>query len=373
MREVDLNATGSGPEALRMALNEIGRQLAAAGGAPAHLVAMAWSTDDPPAFDPKAKANELACRESFTGFRPPVSVVRGASRLSIAAKAIIPPPPGDATVWRGMNMGKLAQEYSPRSQVPSMQGVFDGWRAGGAAFRARHAPRELAYGPSEWETLDLFMPDGAANPPLFVFIHGGYWQAADKHDHSQFAAGMLKHGFAVAMPNYSLAPIKPLAGIVAEVQAAIAYLWREAGALGFDRNRINISGHSAGGHLAASMAATDWTKLGLPADTIKSAQLLSGLFDLAPHRLLPMGKLLGLNSDADVASLSPANRKPPGHVTLHVAVGEQESAEFKRQSDEIAASWGAPPSRIVPGRQHFDLIEELIDGELLDAMLKIAR
>lgn len=372
MKELEFVASGTGPEALRQALGGIGQQLAAAGGAPMNLTAMTWTTDDPAAFDPVSKAVQLACRESFAGFCPPVRVVQGTGKLTILAKAVLGPPPDAAPIWRGMNMSMLAQEYSPRNQVPSMQGMFDGWRAGGAAFRNRHAPVEFAYGPSEWERLDLFMPSGATNPPLFIFIHGGYWQAADKHDHSQFAAGMLRHGYAVAMPNYSLAPIKPLAGIVAEVQASIAYLWREAGRLGFDRDRITISGHSAGGHLSAMMATTDWTQHGLPVDTIKGAQLLSGLFDLTPHGLLPMGRLLSLDNNVSIAEMSPAGRKPPVHVKLHVAVGEKESAEFKRQSEEIAISWGAPPSRVVPGRHHFDLIDELIDGELLEAMLKLA-
>ena len=372
MKAIEFTASGTGPEAMRQALGGIAQQLAAAGGAPMNLTAMTWTTDDPDAFDPASKAVQLACRESFAGFCPQVLVVRGTEKLVIQAKAVFGPPPDAVPVWRGMNMAVLAQEYSPRNQVPSMQGVFDGWRAGGAAFRARHAPVEFAYGRSEWERLDLFMPSGATNPPLFIFIHGGYWQAADKHDHSQFAAGMLRHGYAVAMPNYSLAPIKPLFGIVAEVQASIAFLWRAAGQLGFDRDHITISGHSAGGHLSAMMATTDWTQHGLPVDTIKGAQLLSGLFDLTPHGLLPMGRLLGLDNKETIAAMSPAGRKPPDHVKLHVAVGEKESAEFRRQSKDVAISWGAPPSRVVPGRQHFDLIDELIDGELLEAMLKLA-
>jgi hypothetical protein len=49
-----------------------------------------------------------------------------------------------------------------------------------------------------------------------------------------------------------------------------------------------------------------------------------------------------------------------------------ESSEFKRQSRDLAEAWSAPAPLIVPGRNHFDLLDSLIDGDLLNLALATA-
>ncbi|ALA20530.1 hypothetical protein AL346_20715 (plasmid) [Chelatococcus sp. CO-6] len=262
-------------------------------------------------------------------------------------------------------MPELARQYSPRLQT-DMEALFRQWSRDGEAFRAHHRGLDLAYGPGVYERLDLYRPQGARRAPLWVFLHGGYWQASDKAQHAQFARGMLDAGYAVAMPNYGLAPDTPLRVIVAQVGAALRFLAREADSLGIDAARIHLAGHSAGGHLAA-MAALD------PRDPpVRSALLLSGLFDLTPLGLLPLGRLLGLDDAALAARLSPLGHPPPRGLRIGVAVGEKESDEFKRQSRVIAEAWGAPAPLIAADRHHFSLLEDLNGGALLDLALATA-
>ena len=67
------------------------------------------------------------------------------------------------------------------------------------------------------------------------------------------------------------------------------------------RTRIVVAGHSAGGHLAAMMLATDWPGVepGLPADLVKGALSLSGVFELEPLRHAPfLAPDLGLDAAA---------------------------------------------------------------------------
>ncbi|MCA0450574.1 MAG: alpha/beta hydrolase, partial [Proteobacteria bacterium] len=89
--------------------------------------------------------------------------------------------------------------------------------------------------------------------PLFVFIHGGYWQRNEKAMFTAVAEGPLAHGFDVALIGYTLAPEASLTMIVEECRTAIRALCTIAPNLGVPAQRIIVGGWSAGGHLAARM------------------------------------------------------------------------------------------------------------------------
>ena len=172
-----------------------GPALAAAGGAPFHMIAMSWSTPDPAAFDPSRHDLDLTYREVFGGFRPPIAVERSPSGpFVIRARAQIPQSSSAEPVWHGLSGAELARDYSPRGQVADMSALFARWTADGAVFRRGRRDLDIAYGSSAFETLDVYRPDRAVTVPSWVFIHGGYWQASDKDQHAQFAAGMLERG-----------------------------------------------------------------------------------------------------------------------------------------------------------------------------------
>lgn len=349
------------PAALRLALGEAARAMFDVGAGPADVLAMRWSARVPAMIHPAQVHVDLLVREIFGGMQPVISVRAGdhdGVRIEMSMRA--PQPPDPRPVWNGFSAAELARAYSTRATVPNMAGIFEGWRSNGAAFRARNLAAELVYGRLPAQTIDLYLPRRTTGPvPLWIFIHGGYWQAIDKADNAQFAAGMLGAGYAVAMPNYTLAPAASLDDIVREMQAAVAFLAAEAAALGCDPAAIHIAGHSAGGHLAAMIAA-------LPeASLVRSCLALSGLFDLLPLSRLPMGGMLRFDDDATVARLSPDRLRPHDHIRVGVAVGGLESREFQRQSSAFAARWGNAPCHIIAGRHHFDLLDGLNGGDLL--------
>jgi arylformamidase len=363
-REIDVAATSSAREpetALPEALSRLARELAAAGAAPFHMTAMIWTAPDPPAFHPRRHSIDRLYRETFGGFRPPIRLVPGEpDTLTIRARAIVPPAREQPEpVWRGLTLPELARQYSPRNQVPDMQALFRRWSAEGAAYRSTHGGLDVAYGPSAYETLDYYRPADTTRPPLWVFIHGGYWQASDKDQHAQFTAGMVQSGYAVANLNYGLCPDVALEQIVRQIRNALLFLAGEADSFGFDPTRIHLAGHSAGGHLAA-MAATDET-----APAVRSVLLLSGLFDLTPLSLLPVARLLGIPDRNAAEKLSPIRRRPRPGVRLGVAVGGLESEEFKWQSAAIVQGWRTDALE-VSGANHFSLLDRLNNGTLLD-------
>src|SRR5699024_1570338 len=118
---------------------------------------------------------------------------------------------------------------------------------------------DISYGPDATSTLDLFVPKDVKSPPLLIFIHGGYWRALDKHNFSFIADEYVARGIAVAMPNYALAPSATVSEIVEQVRDAVVWLKNNGTAWGYDASRIVISGHSAGGHMAAKIACKEFT------------------------------------------------------------------------------------------------------------------
>lgn len=345
--------------AIREALAQIFAQMGPAGLAPQFMTAASFETDRPQALHPSRMEVDLAWREAFGGFRPPLEITPSQRRGLVARIAFRRGPAPDPAI------SALAGEYSPRRQT-DMTALFGKWSEDGAAFRAGHDGLDLAYGPGPFERLDLYRPPGARPAPLWVFIHGGYWQASDKAQHAQFAEGMLKAGYAVAMPDYGLAPDTPLETAVAQAVAALQFLDREARALGLEASPPHLCGHSAGAHLAA-MAAT---QPGAP--KVASLLLLSGLFDLVPLGALPLGRLLGLDDGDRAAALSPVLRPAPD-CPVALAYGGKESAAFAGQSSRMAQAWAAPAPMVDPDAHHFSLLEPLRSGgALLDLALSLA-
>jgi len=248
-------------------------------------------------------------------------------------------------------------EYNNRARVPENPALMAGWAKDAAIYRERHAPQSIAYGPGARNTIDLF--HGNDNGPIVVFIHGGYWQALDGSSFSHCARGLNTHGIAVAVPSYDLCPHVTVDTIIEQMRAAT----RELARLG---RPLVLSGHSAGGHLAACLLATDWPALGpsLPKRLVIAAYAISGLFDLAPLVETSINKALRLDQ-ASARAASPLFWKPPEGGILDAVVGSDESAEYFRQSRSIVEFWGkagiATRFGTVPDANHFTAIAPLAD------------
>jgi arylformamidase len=250
-------------------------------------------------------------------------------------------------------------EYNNRARVPENPALIAGWARDAKAYREVHQGQwhALSYGPGARHTIDLFSGDGVG--PIVVFIHGGYWQALDGSSFSHMARGLNAHGVDVAIPSYDLCPQVSVDEIIQQMRNASRQLAR----LG---RPLVVSGHSAGGHLAACMLATDWHAIdtALPHAPVIAAYAISGLFDLCPLVKTSINNALKLD-DATAKAASPLFWKPPVEGSLDAVVGANESAEYFRQSRTIVDAWATAgvTTRFatVPDANHFTAIAPLAD------------
>jgi arylformamidase len=231
-------------------------------------------------------------------------------------------------------------EYNARAQVPEHPRIFARWTEEAARYRSA-TPCELclAFGDTPRQAMDIFLPGARA---MAMFIHGGWWRTLDRAMFSHMARGLNAHGIAVAVVGYDLCPAVSIGDIVEQVRRACAFLDR----------RVVVVGHSAGGHLAAAMAAT--------VKNVAAGYAISGVFDLDP--------LVGLSMNADwkldarsARALSPHRWAKPD-VVFDAVVGELESNEFRRQSRALAVAWGARYEEVT-GTNHFTVLDPLADPQ----------
>jgi len=260
-------------------------------------------------------------------------------------------------------------EYNNRARVPENPAIMAGWARDAAAYRETNRAhwRVIPYGAGERHRIDFFT--GGGDGPIVVFIHGGYWQALDGSSFSHLAFGLNAHGIDVAIPSYDLCPAVSIDNIIGEMRSAS----RELARLG---RPLVVSGHSAGGHLAACMLATDWRALdpALPEGLVSAAYAISGLFDLCPLVSTSINNALKLD-DVSARALSPLFWKPPARGTIDAVVGGNESDEYHRQGHVIVDTWGAAglTTRFdtIEGANHFTAIAPLTDpGSPMVARLK---
>lgn len=272
------------------------------------------------------------------------------------------------TVYRGFDQEALDREYRARATVSEAE--FDRAVARYAADSARARARlncrlDAAYGAHPDEVVDVFPAGEGA--PVFFYIHGGYWRMLSHKDSAFMAETFVGLGAAVVAVNYSLAPAADLDAIVGQCRAALAWVRREAASFGADPERIFVAGSSAGGHLTGAMIAGGWHEaLGAPPDVVKGACALSGLFDLEPVRLAEPNQWIGLDPESARRN-SPIHHLPDRGCPLVVSYGGNETAEFKRQTEDFARAWraaGFPCTPVdMPECNHFDIVFDFQNPE----------
>lgn len=251
----------------------------------------------------------------------------------------------------------IEREYDNRALVPEHPAFFERWtRDSEFVRRTLPARLDLAYGPDVRHRVDLFPARDARG--TLVFVHGGYWRSLDKDMFSWLASPWVAAGLNVAMPRYRLVPAVRIDDVVDDVIAAVNWLFREAPAQGVAMERVVLAGHSAGGHLVAALFAAPRDKLAFPVDRILGGVAMSGVYEFEPLRHFRFNEDFRLGpGDPPRLDLAERSRSIPAPLVL--AVGADESSEFRRQTQILARAW-SPQVRAfltLPGVNHFSIVD----------------
>jgi arylformamidase len=247
---------------------------------------------------------------------------------------------------------------------PDWDAAIARYRAATVAARAELAPGTTRYGARPREALDIYAPGGARGAPVMVFIPGGEGWRLSRNEGGFAAPAFVAAGTVFVALDVTPLPDVSLAEQLNQARRALKWLHAHIAAHGGNPARLNLCGHGSGAHVAAMLAGTRWHDCGLPGDLIKSAVLVSGLYDLEPLQRDAPQDWLALDRVAALR-LSPIRCPPPPTCRVLVAHAARESAALARQSDAYAlalrATGGTVETMVVPGEDHCTAIETLAD------------
>jgi arylformamidase len=305
----------------------------------------------------------------------------------VSPEALVPVPAASATpegrpkgplVWLDMDQQALDDAYDQAKYAANRDQLNS--RRGSLSKTAREnlgEPQRFAYGPTEIEKLDVYRARNA-NAPVMVFIHGGAWRRGQAKNFAFPAELFVNAGAHFVVPDFNnvIETGGDLVPMAEQVRRAIAWTYRNAASFGGDANRLYVSAHSSGSHLAGCAVVADWAKEGLPNGFIKGALLACGMYDLKPVRMSKRSEYVKF-TDAMEQDLSSQRYLDRLHTPLVVAHGTYETPEFQRQARDFhtAVTAAGKPCELLVGEgfNHFEMLETLANpyGLLGRAALKM--
>ena len=281
-------------------------------------------------------------------------------------------------IWRGLSPDEIRCQFDMRVAVPDWQDFVGTYLRRSEAARTRlKCERELCYGALPLQTLDIF-PANAPKAPVVMFWHGGGWRSQSKDHFTYVAEPLVSAGICAVVVGYDLHPAGTLRQMMLETYEAIGWTWRNIAAHGGDPSRIVLSGHSAGAQLAGMALAHDFSGEGLPRSPGRGALLISGSYDMEPHRHHERYSDLGLDDDL-VHEVSPACNPPlDPQVALVLTVGANETPGYIAQAERFCGKCRSRghDARVLlsPGDHHFSVIERLGEPghEMTRALIALA-
>jgi len=308
-----------------------------------------------------------------------------AATPALAEECRIGPPPHSKgpLVWMDMDQVEVDAAYDQAVYAPLADQIRKRYASMSDAVRARLGQSQrVAYGATEIEKLDIYRTK-RPNAPIFVYVHGGAWLAGTAANNA-FPAELFVNAGAhyVTLDFIQIREADgDLRAMADQVRRGIAWVFKNASTFGGDANRLYIGGFSSGGHLAGVALVTDWQKeFGLPADMVKGALCMSGLYDMKPVRISKRSSYVKFTDEME-QTMSPVRYLSQLRAPVIVTHGTNETPEFQRQTRDFATAVkasGKPVELIVaPDYNHFEMGESLSNpygpnGRAALALMKLA-
>ena len=268
--------------------------------------------------------------------------------------------------YMGYKASEVEKALDPKLTILNWMDIVSDYRTHNEAARRVNAPKTYRYADHERGVLDLYSAGDAAGAPALIFFHGGGFQLLSKDDMAFAAPAFNAAGIAYIAPSYPLAPGASLPELLAYTQRAAKWIYENAQTLGIDRERIYVSGASAGGFISAHLLTTDWRDFGLPRSIFKGGMPLNSVYDATPLYLSPNWAYLGLREE-DLEAASPIRHIGNLVAPTLVAWAENEppliSAGSRQLADVTRGRGLLVDSYVAPGRNHFDMVLDLTDPQ----------
>jgi arylformamidase len=278
--------------------------------------------------------------------------------------------------YTAFRQDELEYQYNPRVTVPEFPELAKVRSARSRNVReSAKSWLDIPYGTLPREMLDIYAADKPGGPVL-VYIHGGYWRSGSKEDNANFVPAYTERGATVALVEYDLCPQVTVTDIVRQTRASIAWVYRNIARYRGDPARLFVTGHSAGGHLTAMALANHWDNERLPADFIKGAVAMSGVYDLDMVMHVSANEQIRMTPEIAKQN-SPLLLRPRVNCPTLVAVGSVEPEGWKQMSKDYydyCNRQGLKAEYLeVPGANHYTMSEHLGDPKspLAQAIFKL--
>lgn len=268
--------------------------------------------------------------------------------------------------WKNLSKEELENNYNPRKAVSNFSKYIREYKTLGQKSREElPCMLNVSYGDTPLQKLDIFGKKKLNNANVHIFIHGGYWRALDKSDHSQLATPFVNEDLLYFSINHELCPNVTLSEIVQQITSAIIWVYKNCKNYGGNPNKITISGHSAGAHLCSMAINTEWSKFNIPNDIIKGAVLISGIYE--PEIVLN----LSVNEEINLSKKEALKNTPSflninnPHILTCVGNGETKGwiDQTKIYTKKIIDNCDNVDFSTLQNENHFSLMISLADSK----------
>jgi len=266
------------------------------------------------------------------------------------------------SIYKKYDQQHLDLQYNNRFHVPDFEDHLKRWESlSRLAEKKYRVIKDIPYGNELRECLDIF-PSPQKGSKVLVFIHGGYWQKFDKSSFHFISGTFTDYGITTVVINYPLVPSVSIDQVVQSCRKAVDWIHKNIAQWNGDPDQLYIAGHSAGAHLAAMLMAKE--KMQNDQTFIRGVCAISGLFDLIPIQLSNINEVLQMDKEAANRN-SPVLKDPFEFCHLLIAVGAEETDEFKDQSRKLNNNWKNKNISVelleIPELNHFSILSSIGD------------
>ena len=215
---------------------------------------------------------------------------------------------------------------------------------------------DIAYGPRARHRLDVYKPErsGPVKRPAVIFFYGGSWRNGNRADYRFVGQALARRGIVTIIPDYRVYPQAKFPDFMHDAAKAVRWVSENAGTLGVDTGRISVAGHSAGAHLAATLALDPryLAAEGLQRNRIAGVIGIAGPYAFNPLAFKSTRPVFEGTGDIDnarpaalAAAYDPGAAAPtlPAFTLLH---GAEDTTVLPKNSDALAEALRAVGARV---------------------------